>query len=162
MRWWSRSAPELAGRADVVDTDHRVKLDPVRTGQQRRVLARQQVGAHDGLLGVEQGPLRVGDHHDDPRSVLAPEPVDAKTMAELADRGKDPFLAGEVVRGDLFWRTGAIEVRELGVHRESPVWLVMGCTSESAVGPAPPDQCQHVPSVRNLAVVDTCWHGGAD
>jgi len=97
-------------RVDIVDTDHRVKLDPVGAGQQRRVLAGQQVGAHDGLLGVEQGLLCVGDRHDDRRSVLAPQPVDAEGVAELADRGKDPFLAGEVVRRDLFRRVRAVEV----------------------------------------------------
>jgi hypothetical protein len=54
-----------------VDTDHRVKLDPVRAGQQRRILAGQQVGAHDGLLGVAQVLFGVGDRNDDRRSVLA-------------------------------------------------------------------------------------------
>jgi len=76
-------------------------------------------------LGVEQGLLAVGDRQDDPRSVVAPQQVDAKRVTELADCGQDPFLSGEIRGRELFGGLRAVEIGELRVYRAPPVGLLM-------------------------------------
>ena len=46
--------------------------------------------------------------------------VNAETVAELADRGMDPFPGGELVGGKFLRRVRAVEVGELRIHGEPP------------------------------------------
>jgi hypothetical protein len=68
----------------------------------------------------------VGDRHDDLRSVVAAQLVDAEAVAEIADRGPDPFPTGEIRGRDLLGGAGAVEVGELGVHGDPPARLLSG------------------------------------
>src|SRR6185437_13156658 len=88
------------------------------------------------------------------------EPVDAEGLAELADRREQPFLAGELLGGLLFGGSRAVEIGELGVHRDLLRLDELADRADSAVGGTAPDQCQHVSLVRNWATGIPSWCGG--